>query len=641
MHPFGITTGSVATSVNVGNLTLNAPVTTNTGAQVSGTLQLNNGKITIRPGDTVRIKATATLSGNFNASNYFITEANTTSGMQGILRIDDFSSAQLLPVGSPANYLPVTIAPSVPSDFAIAVFEGITENGTPNGTPLTSNQKLTKVDAVWNVNRVNGTGDAIMSIQWTSAVEGSAFATFADSVIGIIMNQPPSWSLPMDTGNNTLNIATDTLSTFGAFSIGAMPPAQPFIFNPIPDKTYGNPDFDPGAISLNTLEPIIYSSSNPAVATIINGNIHITGTGTTDITAMQASDGFYPAANVTQTLTVHKAALVITADNLSKPEGDPNPVLTVTYSGFEYGETAAVLLTPVTVTTTAVTNSPAGTYPITPSGATAANYNISFVPGTLTVTPRQSQTITFNALPVKTYGNADFATGASSTNNTIPITYTSSNTSVATVTGNTIHIVGAGTTTITASQAGNDFFFPATSVSRILTVNKANLTVRARDTSKVAGQPNPPFTLVYSGFVLGEDTGVLTTLPTASTTATTQSTAGYYPIEVSGGVAANYNFMYTPGRLTIYPASGTDQPYIQAFMSNSNTLTVRLYSPEPDLGDVYIYDMKGRLIMKKNVFIAEGFLNYTFDVSIPASGVYMIQALGRTVNLKTRIGILK
>jgi len=73
---------------------------------------------------------------------------------------------------------------------------------------------------------------------------------------------------------------------------------------------------------------------------------------------------------------------------------------------------------------------------------------------------------------------------ATSTNNTIPITYTSSNPGVATISGTTIHITGAGTSTITASQAGNAGFFPATDVSRTLTVNKANLTIRAGDTSK-------------------------------------------------------------------------------------------------------------------------------------------------------------
>ena len=59
--------------------------------------------------------------------------------------------------------------------------------------------------------------------------------------------------------------------------------------------------------------------------------------------------------------------------------------MTVSYSGFVNGDTAASLTTQPTVTTTATTASPVGTYPITASGATSANYTMSYVNGTLTV----------------------------------------------------------------------------------------------------------------------------------------------------------------------------------------------------------------------------------------------------------------
>ncbi len=57
------------------------------------------------------------------------------------------------------------------------------------------------------------------------------------------------------------------------------------------------------------------------------------------------------------------------------------------------------------------------------------------------------------------------------------MTYSSSNTGVATITGGQIHIVGAGTTTITASQPGNSSYKAATPVEQTLTVNKANQTI--------------------------------------------------------------------------------------------------------------------------------------------------------------------
>jgi hypothetical protein len=87
-----------------------------------------------------------------------------------------------------------------------------------------------------------------------------------------------------------------------------------------------------------------------------------------------------------------------------------------------------------------------------------------------------NQSITFNALTSKTYGDSSFSlTG--STSSGLSLSYSSSNTGVATVSGSVVTIVGAGSTTITASQAGNGSYNAATSVSQALTVNKASQTI--------------------------------------------------------------------------------------------------------------------------------------------------------------------
>ena len=637
--PFGITTGSTIPYVNIGNLQFNAAATTNITAYVSGTLEAANSKVTIRPLDTLHLLPGASLAGTYNSNVYFVTSVNA-AGDVGVFTKHNTSGSTLFPIGTAANYLPATVNPVNPSYFALNVFQGITTNGTPAGTAFTSLQKQTVVDAVWNVNRLTGTGDANLKLQWTAALEGTTLATFANTEIGIIKNTGSAWTLPFGIGDNATNTADTTFNSFGQYSVGARPPANPFVFNPLPTKTYGDADFSPGVISSNTTQPINYSSSNTSVATIVGGNIHIVGTGTTSITATQASDGFYPAANVSQTLTVNKASLTIKADRKVKPEGDPNPPLTATYTGFVLGETQAVFLTPAVLSTTATTVSPPGSYLITVSGATAANYTITFVNDSLIIRPRTAQTITFPAFATKTYGNADFAIGASSSNNTIPITYASSNTGVATIVGNNIHIVAAGTAIITASQAGNDLFFPATPVSQALTINKAPLTIRVADTTKQYSQPNPLFRIVYTGFVLGETSAVFTTQPTINTTATTNSAPGYYLLQPAGAVAANYNISYVNGRLTIFPATGTGAANVQAFMSNSGTLTVRVFSPAPDLGDIFIYDINGRPIEKKNIFIAAGFITTTFAVNGLPAGIYVVQVIGTKTKLKTTLPIL-
>lgn len=107
------------------------------------------------------------------------------------------------------------------------------------------------------------------------------------------------------------------------------------------------------------------------------------------VTAAQSATGYVITAhnsagtsNYTITITVNKLPLVITADSKVKNQGQPNPTLTATYFGLYPGDT---LTTPPTLSTTAVTGSPAGSYPITASGAASPNYTITYVSGILTV----------------------------------------------------------------------------------------------------------------------------------------------------------------------------------------------------------------------------------------------------------------
>jgi hypothetical protein len=85
-------------------------------------------------------------------------------------------------------------------------------------------------------------------------------------------------------------------------------------------------------------------------------------------------------------LTVTPAALTVTANNQGKAYGAQLPALSVSYSGFVNGDSSSSLMTQPTVTTTATAGSPVGGYPITANGAADANYIISYVAGTLTIT---------------------------------------------------------------------------------------------------------------------------------------------------------------------------------------------------------------------------------------------------------------
>jgi hypothetical protein len=160
------------------------------------------------------------------------------------------------------------------------------------------------------------------------------------------------------------------------------------VTTPAPASALYNSSFTVAATAGSGLD-VAYSSGTPAVCTNAGATFTmISGTGSCEVRYNQAGDAIWLSApQVINTVNAAKAPLTITADNKSKIEGSANPPLSVTYSGFVGGDTAAGLTTPATASTTAVTDSPAGSYPISVSGGASGNYTISHVAGTLTVVP--------------------------------------------------------------------------------------------------------------------------------------------------------------------------------------------------------------------------------------------------------------
>jgi hypothetical protein len=132
-------------------------------------------------------------------------------------------------------------------------------------------------------------------------------------------------------------------------------------------------------------------------------------------------------------------------------------------------------------------------------------------------------------------------------------------TATTTPTGLTVTFTYNGSATVPTSAGSytvigtiNDANYQG-SATGTLDINKATLTVTADSKSKMCGQPNPPLTASYNGFVTGENTNVLASLVTLNTTATTDCGTGTYPITASGAAAANYTINYVGGQLTVDP----------------------------------------------------------------------------------------
>ncbi|MGI4750144.1 MAG: MBG domain-containing protein [Janthinobacterium lividum] len=406
-----------------------------------------------------------------------------------------------------------------------------------------------------NQNKVFGSVNPTLTASYTGFVnnENSNNLTTQPAISTTATTSSPVGTYPI-TSSGAVDDNYIVTNTPGTLTVSQS--SQTITFNTLSAKTYGDTDFTLNATTSSGL-PINYISSNPAVATVdASGNVHILSAGTTVITASQAGNSNYIATSVAQTLTVNKAALTLTADNQIKTYNTANPALTISYSGFVNNETAASLPSQATANTTATAASSVGTYPITVTGAASNNYQITYVNGALSV-GQSSPAITFNALSAKVYGDADYSLSAISTSG-LTVTYTSSNPAVATVdaSGN-VHILSAGTTVITASQAGNSNYNAAASVAQTLTVNKAALTITADNQTKTYNTANPALTISYSGFVNGETSSNLTTLPTIITAATTASAVGAYPVTVSGAVSNNYQITYVNGVLSVYPGTQT------------------------------------------------------------------------------------
>jgi hypothetical protein len=245
------------------------------------------------------------------------------------------------------------------------------------------------------------------------------------------------------------------------------------------------------------------------------------------------------------TANITKANQTITFGALPAKDEDDNPFeltatassgLTVTYNSSD-PLVATILGNEVTIVGE-------GSTTITASQAGNANYNAATpVDQILVVTSasKLNQTIDFDPLADVTYGDAPFELTATASSS-LPVSYISSNTDVATISGSTVTIVGVGSTDITATQEGDIDYNPATPVIQTLTVDPRVLTVTAAtiDNKIYDGNTDAEVTVTsFSNAVGADDVSVEAsgTFATANVGNDIDVTPSF---TVSGDDAANY-----------------------------------------------------------------------------------------------------
>jgi hypothetical protein len=315
---------------------------------------------------------------------------------------------------------------------------------------------------------LGATASSGLAVSYTSS--NTAVATVTGNTVTIVGGGSTSITANQ-SGNATYDPAAAVAQILNVNAIN-----QTISFAALPIKTFADPAFNLSSTASSGL-PVSFASLNTTVATVSGTTVTIVGGGTATIVASQAGNSNYNAASsVNQTLTVNPAGQTITFGTI--------PAKTCGISPFDPGATASSGL-PISYTSSnagvatasgnVLTVVAPGSSIITATQTGNANYlAASSVSSTLTVN-QVSQTITVYGLPTKTYGDGPFTINASASSG-LPISFSSANTSVATVSGSTISIVGAGSTTITATQVGNACVSGA-SVGQVLTVNQASQSI--------------------------------------------------------------------------------------------------------------------------------------------------------------------
>ncbi|MEM7296960.1 MAG: T9SS type A sorting domain-containing protein, partial [Bacteroidota bacterium] len=413
-------------------------------------------------------------------------------------------------------------------------------------------------------------------------------------------------------GNETFNPAPEVTQTFEIAKAD-----QSISFVEITDKEFGDDPFDLVATASSGLEVTFVVASGPA--TVSGNTITIDGAGMVTIAANQAGNAnFNAAAEVAETFIIAKADQVITIESVEDKltTDDPFDVIASVNSGLAltYEVTGPATLSDNTVTLTGAS----GTVSITVSQAGNDNYNeasesISF---TVSDASKQDQSITFDEISDKVFGDAPFAlTGTASSGLAIQFTVVSG---PVTISGAMVTIEGAGTTVIAANQAGNDEFNPAQEVTRTFQVAKSDqaITIETIENKTISDSPFDVTASVTSGLELTYEVSGPASI--TEQTVTLSGVVGTVTVTVSQDVNDNYteaseciSFEVTEQILSVELG-----PKVQFY---PNPVTDYLIIDSNELVEVAIFNLEGREI--KSEVMSQG----RIDVSTLSKGVYLLK----------------
>jgi filamentous hemagglutinin family protein len=547
-----------------------------------------NGTLIVNP-------AVLTIAANPSSMTYGGTLPTFSADISGFVNGDSSSLVSGLTVGSNATAAPQAGSYTItPSGAVVATPPGGVE---PNYTISYQTNTLTVNKAPLSVSAVAASanyGSAVPNFQ----LNFSGFVDEADTVnvapefqaVTTAVQGSSVGNYPITLVNANINNNYSVTYTGANFIIDPVP----LLITPDVSRLYGGSlpsilpasDFS-GLVNGDTPSSLTTQPTLTTIATITSGVGHY------GITASGAADLNYGISYAPGTLAITPAPLLITPNNESLTYGSTNPSFSgASYSGLLNGDTSSVV-SGLTISTSAVIQaaigvtpylaSPVGTYQLTGSGASAANYTISYAPGMLTITPaplsiQPSGTSTYGQSPTTgadvTYNAVGFVNGDTLASLTTQPSYRTSATNTS----------AAGPESLLAYGAA-DPNYTITYQPGVLTVNPATLTLAPDPINISYGLPGPQTdTYTVSGLVngdtlntvFGSTMGISVNVPSV-----TGQPAGAYQmfVQTPRSIDDNYlvNTPYVP--LTVVPAGLViaTTSYIVTGNESTPTLTGTFY----------------------------------------------------------------
>jgi uncharacterized delta-60 repeat protein len=377
--------------------------------------------------------------------------------------------------GASGNFPGNTQAATVTTDAnGVATAPVLTANGTTGSYNVVANLSGGSPAATFNLTSTKAQAQVILGnlAQTFDGTSKTVMVTTVPNGLPVVVTYDGSTTAPTNVkqGGYAVQVTVNDANYDGqaTATLTINKASQTITFGALSAKSFGDADFTVNATVNSHLNVSFSASGNCAVS---GNTIHIAAAGSCTITASQTGDGNYSAAvPVDRSLIINKAQATITLGGLNQTfDGTArNATATTVPAGLSgvtlsYSQNGAPLTLP--------TN--AGSYTVTAS-LNNTNYQATDATGTLVIA-KANQTITFDTLTNRTFGDAPFAlsaTTASGLSTSFQIV-----SGPASISGNNVTMTGVGHVIVRASQAGDGNYNAAPTVDRSFDVTTASATI--------------------------------------------------------------------------------------------------------------------------------------------------------------------